>query len=147
MSEEAETKEYEPFYNVRKGGPKEARLFRVALMGEFNSIKPVYWIKVEQKEGDDLISDDLMRETFQAYGKILKCHRPENKDTGEPRSFTLVGFEEPDKPAAVMLDWGAKDGEEITINELPVVVSEAKQWFAELYPPPGLSFMESLGHF
>ena len=129
---------YDPFYRVRKGGPKEARLFRVALMGEFNSIKvcravtctnnlclnprslspshslslslslfffrllphspsspssiaqPVYWIKVDQKEGDDLLSNDLIREIFEPYGVILKCYRPENKDTSEPRPFTLV---------------------------------------------------------
>ena len=39
LEEEDASVVYDPFYRVRKGGPKEARLFRVALMGEFNSIK------------------------------------------------------------------------------------------------------------
>jgi hypothetical protein len=52
--------------------------------------QPVYWIKVDQKEGDDLLSNDLIREIFEPYGAILKCYRPENKDTSEPRPFTLV---------------------------------------------------------
>jgi len=135
---------YDPFHNVRKGGPKEARLFRVALMGEFNTIKPVFWIKVEQKADEELISDEMMRRNFEPYGKILKCHRPENKDTGEPRLFSLVGFAESETPDEVMESWGPVEGEERLIDGRTVTVSHAKQWFAELYPPPGLSFMDTL---
>lgn len=141
---EAKTQEYDPFHNVRKGGPKEARLFRVALMGEFNTIKPVFWIKVEQKEGEELISDETMLKSFESYGKILKCYRPENKDTAEPRQFSLVGFADDGVPDLVMEEWGPARGEERLIDGCAVTVSHAKQWFAELYPPPGTSFMDTL---
>ena len=54
---------YDPFYHVRKGGPKEKRLRRVELMGE-HSPKPIYYIKVTQSLDDEYLSDDVLYEHF-----------------------------------------------------------------------------------
>ena len=58
---------YDPFYNVRKGGPKEKRIRRVELMGEHKP-RPVYYVKVSQTPpnglDEDFISDDVLREVF-----------------------------------------------------------------------------------
>lgn len=42
----------EVFYNVRKGGPKEKRIRKVATVGEF-SPKPLYWVKIEKSNSSD----------------------------------------------------------------------------------------------
>lgn len=58
-----EEEPYDPFYNVRKGGPKEKRIRRVELMGE-HSPKPIYYIKVTQSLDDEYLSDDVLYELF-----------------------------------------------------------------------------------
>jgi hypothetical protein len=135
---------YQPFYNVREGGPKEKRLFRVALMGEYNKIKPTFWIKIEQKEGvpvEDLLDASVLLETFETYGPILKTYRPLNKDTEVPRLFAFVGFAEEHVPAEVLKEWG---GDDKTINGAPVTVSLCQKWFVDLHPSPDSSFLDSL---
>lgn len=136
----AEEKEFDPFYNVRIGGPKESRLFRVALMGEYNSVKPIYWIRVIQNEGDELISDDAYRTLFKPYGEILKLYRPLNQDTNEPRLFTLVGFAKPGVPETVVQE----NSEGVSVDGIIAQIELTKKWFAELYRDPNLSFLESL---
>jgi len=54
---------FDPFFHVRKGGPKEKRIRRVELMGE-HSPKPIYYIKVSQSIEDDLIDDEIFHEYF-----------------------------------------------------------------------------------
>lgn len=55
---------YDPFFNVRKGGPKEKRIRRVELMGEHKP-KPIYYVKITIKEANDNLSLDLIKEEFQ----------------------------------------------------------------------------------
>lgn len=55
---------YDPFFNVRKGGPKEKRIRRVELMGEHKP-KPIYYIKAVQSLDDDLLSDDTLKNYFE----------------------------------------------------------------------------------
>jgi hypothetical protein len=55
----------DPFYKVRKGGPKEKRLRRVELMGE-HSPKPIYYIKVTQSPEDVFLTDDTLRGFFES---------------------------------------------------------------------------------
>ncbi len=57
------TSSYDPFYNVRKGGPKEKRIRRVELMGEHKP-KQVYYLKVSQAKCEELVSDELLKEEF-----------------------------------------------------------------------------------
>jgi hypothetical protein len=129
---------YDPFFNVRKGGPKEKRLFHVALMGEFNTIPPVYWIRVNQTEGAEYISNEILKEEFCSYGEITQCYRPENPDNGEPRPFALVGFSHPDpRDQALAEKKSSIDGNAITIQL-------AKDWFVDLYPKPGESLLDRL---
>ena len=54
---------FDPFLNVRKGGPKEKRIRRVELMGE-HSPKPIYYIKVSQSMEDDFIDDEIFYDYF-----------------------------------------------------------------------------------
>ena len=60
-----ETDSYNPFANVRVGGPKEKRIRRVELMGEHKP-KTIYYIKVVQSLDDDLISDNTLRVFFES---------------------------------------------------------------------------------
>lgn len=140
MSEEKEEYVYDPFHNVRPGGPKETRLFRVALMGEYNSIKPTYWIRLVQNEGDPLIDNKTYHEIFKQHGEILKLYRPVNVDTQEPQLFTFVGFSKEDVPERMKELY--PDG--IVIDGITAEVVPTKKWFAELYSDPNLSFFESL---
>lgn len=61
---------YDPFYNVRVGGPKEKRIRRVELMGEHKP-RPQYYIKVSQAPSsgldEDYLSDAVLREVFGRY--------------------------------------------------------------------------------
>lgn len=61
------TESYDPFFNVRKGGPKEKRIRRVELMGEHKP-KPIYYVKVTEPQpvglDADFISDEVLREVF-----------------------------------------------------------------------------------
>lgn len=56
---------YDPFFNVRKGGPKEKRIRRVELMGEHKP-KPIYYVKVIQSLENDLLSDSDLRSYFES---------------------------------------------------------------------------------
>ena len=55
--------DYDPFFNVRKGGPKEKRIRRVELMGEHKP-KPVYYIKVSQNKGEEYLTEQNLRDEF-----------------------------------------------------------------------------------
>ena len=55
---------YDPFFNVRKGGPKEKRIRRVELMGEHKP-KPIYYIKVIQSLDDELLDENTLRDFFE----------------------------------------------------------------------------------
>lgn len=55
---------YDPFFNVRKGGPKEKRIRRVELMGEHKP-KPIYYVKVIQSLDDDLLDEEALRYYFE----------------------------------------------------------------------------------
>ena len=60
----SENDAYDPFFNVRRGGPKEKRIRRVELMGEHKP-KPIYYIKVIQSLDDDFLSDETLRNFFE----------------------------------------------------------------------------------
>lgn len=54
----------DPFYNVRKGGPKERRIRRVELMGEHKP-KELFYVKVTQKFADDTLPTlECLKEEF-----------------------------------------------------------------------------------
>lgn len=62
---------YNPFVNVRVGGPKEKRIRRVELMGEHKP-KPVYYIKAVQSLNDDFLSEEILRNYFETrYVKVI----------------------------------------------------------------------------
>lgn len=56
---------FDPFYNVRVGGPKEKRIRRVELMGEHKP-RQQYFIKVTQNPDDKFLSDERLAEEFEA---------------------------------------------------------------------------------
>lgn len=58
------TQSIDPFFNVRKGGPKEKRLKRIELMGEHQP-KPIYYVKAVQGLDDELLSDSTLRNYFE----------------------------------------------------------------------------------
>jgi hypothetical protein len=58
------TEAYDPFFNVRKGGPKEKRIRRVELMGEHKP-KPIYYIKAIQSLEDDFLSHEDLQTFFE----------------------------------------------------------------------------------
>lgn len=60
----ATTESYDPFFNVRKGGPKEKRIRRVELMGEHKP-KPIYYVKVIQSLEDDLLDEETLKYFFE----------------------------------------------------------------------------------
>lgn len=55
---------YDPFFNVRRGGPKEKRIRRVELMGEHKP-KPIYYVKVTQSLDADLLKEDDLLNYFE----------------------------------------------------------------------------------
>ena len=58
------TELYNPFINVRVGGPKEKRIRRVELIGEHKP-KPIYYIKAVQSLNDDFLSEEVLRNYFE----------------------------------------------------------------------------------
>jgi hypothetical protein len=56
---------FNPFSNVRRGGPKEKRIRRVELMGE-HSPKPVYYIKLMQSVDDAFLTEETLRDFFES---------------------------------------------------------------------------------
>lgn len=58
------TEIYNPFTNVRVGGPKEKRIRRVELMGEHKP-KPIFYVKATQSLDDDFLSEDALRNFFE----------------------------------------------------------------------------------
>lgn len=60
----ASAEAYDPFFNVRKGGPKEKRIRRVELMGEHKP-KPIYYVKVIQSLDEDLLDENSLRLFFE----------------------------------------------------------------------------------
>lgn len=59
------TESYNPFSNVRVGGPKEKRIRRVELMGEHKP-KPIYYVKAVQSLDDDFLSVEVLRTFFES---------------------------------------------------------------------------------
>jgi hypothetical protein len=90
---------YDPFFNVRRGGPKEKRIRRVELMGEHKP-KPIYYIKAVQSLNDELLTDDVLRnyfenrfddicDTFCLRSYLTACVRP---FTGSARLVICTGL-------------------------------------------------------
>jgi len=120
---------YDPFFNVRRGGPKEKRIRRVELMGEHKP-RPVYYIKVSQPVGieDDYISDDVLREVFSSIGDLGDLYRPMG-NVGERKEFAFVGFYDKNH-----VQFAVKTKGNFVIGSTNVTVEEAKSWLLELYP-------------
>mmetsp|Transcript_21577 Transcript_21577/g.36129 ORF Transcript_21577/g.36129 Transcript_21577/m.36129 type:complete len:130 (-) Transcript_21577:108-497(-) len=125
----ATAEEYDPFFNVRKGGPKEKRIRRVELMGEHKP-KPIYYAKVIQSLEDEFLSEDTLTEFFEArVGKIGDVYRPVDS-AFMPKDFALVGFYDPlHVQAAIALLNGNS-----LIEGISVTAEEAKPWLLDLYP-------------
>eukprot|EP01038_Epipyxis_sp_PR26KG_P009316 gene9316-12552_t len=125
-----ESKPFDPFYNVRVGGPKEKRIRRVELMGEHKP-KPLYYIKVAEvvnSEGEYL-SDEVLREEFEAaVGPVGDLYRPVGVDF-LPKEFSFIGFFDPTIVKNVVIA-----SKSTLIDGKPVTISEAKTWILELYP-------------
>jgi RNA recognition motif-containing protein len=143
--EEEEEKPYEPFYRVRKGGPKEKRLLRVALMNEYDS-KPLYFIRITDKgmtqddSAENFISEEATIDYFSQFGEIGTRYRPTDKETNKPRSFQILGYYDPSLPKTVQD--AAKDG--ISIDGHQIEVSAVQRWFVDLYPASNLSYLDAL---
>lgn len=124
-----EEPKYDPFYNVRKGGPKEKRIRRVELMGEHQP-KPIYYIKSVQSVDDEYLDLDTIKNFYETrIGKVADIYRPLDS-MGQPKELALVGFYEPDLVNLAI----ENSQEENFIEGKYVTVESAKQWFLELYP-------------
>jgi len=123
------TEAYDPFYNVRKGGPKEKRIRRVELMGEHKP-KPIYYIKVSQPLESGEITENLFRETFASVGFVADFYRPVSVQK-ESKEFVFVGFHDMDHVKIATQKCSLS-----FIGGIQVTVEEAKPWLLELYPRP-----------
>ena len=79
------------FNMVRIGGPKEARLRRVELMGE-HTLEASTLDEVTQKSFEKIIPYTVVREEMEKLADIGDCYVPVDCDTKEPLDFILVGY-------------------------------------------------------
>lgn len=84
----------------RAGGPKEARLRRVALLSKAKEVDHMVSIKVmniptRQSSPDRLLEDEI-REQFQKFGPVGDVYLPIDYKNGQPkRDFAIVRYEDP----------------------------------------------------
>jgi len=63
-------------------------------------------------------TEDDVRELFQAYGEVISCALPNDRETGRPRGFGFVEMSDEDAPKAIQaLDGRDFGGRSLRVNE------------------------------
>ena len=79
----------------REGGPKEARLRRVALLSKTKEVDHLHPVKVENIPRS--VSPDKLKETFSAFGPVGDVYIPIDYKDGKPKKdFAIIRFERED---------------------------------------------------
>ena len=106
----------------KKGGPKEARLFRVALLSSKKEVDHLHPIKVTNIHPD--AKEELLAEDFSRYGAIGDVYIPRNLATGKAREFAIVRFEKEEAARRALANrtmrlQGAPPKREVGLDRLP----------------------------
>lgn len=75
----------------REGGPKEARLFRVALLASKKDVDHLHPVKIRDIPAD--AREDQLAEELGRFGAIGDVYIPRDLATGRAREFAIVRFE------------------------------------------------------
>lgn len=87
----------------REGGPKEARLRRVALLSKTKEVDHLFPVKVENIPRS--ASPEKLKETFSSYGQIGDIYIPVNYKDGKPmKDFAIIRFEKEDSLDKLILE-------------------------------------------
>lgn len=79
----------------RDGGPKQARLHRVALLSKTKDVDHMHPVKVENIPRN--ASPQKLKETFSAFGEVGDVYIPTNYKDGKPlKNFAIIRFEKED---------------------------------------------------
>jgi len=81
----------DPAHGYRQGGPKEARLYRVALLAAKKDVDHLHPIKVRNIPPD--IKEEELAAEFSKYGNIGDIYIPRDLKSMKAREFALVRFE------------------------------------------------------
>jgi len=111
----------------RDGGPKEARLKRVALLSLAKEVDHLHPVKVENIP--ETVNEQKLTEMFKQHGEIGDIYIPFNYSTHRPASnFAVVRFKSPhakeevfDYPKTI----GSMDGKELSVSP----VSKQRSFF------------------
>lgn len=75
----------------RTGGPKEARLFRVALLAAKKDVEHLHPVKIRDIPAD--VREDQLAEELGRFGAVGDVYIPRDLATGRARDFAIVRFE------------------------------------------------------
>lgn len=73
----------------RKGGPKEARLFRVSMLRSDRETDHLFPIRVIFRKG---MTEYNLKEAFSRFGQVENVYIPRNLQTGLPAGYAMVRF-------------------------------------------------------
>lgn len=96
----------EPAQGFRKGGPKEARLFRVALLAAKKEVDGLHAVRVSNIPED--VTEEQLAEEFSKYGKIGDIYIPRDLKRMKAREFALVRFEKEEAARRALADQTVK---------------------------------------
>ena len=81
---------FRPATGFRRGGPKEARLFRVALLKSDKEVDHLFPIRVENLPRK--VTEEKLKDKFEEFGEVGNVYIPRNLDNFSPKSFAIVRF-------------------------------------------------------
>lgn len=81
------------YSSYRKGGPKEARLKKIAMLSKTKDVDHLHPIKV--KNIPETIKSDELAAHFSKFGKVEDVYIPTNLKTGKNRDFAVVRYADP----------------------------------------------------
>ena len=118
----------------RKGGPKEARLYRVRMMDTGRYFDECIAKEVPFEDFDSMVAlrvnnlfhttNERLRAEFSVFGNVGDVYRPFNKELKKPYPFVFVRFLKRDEMMAAM---NALQGK--VIDGRPMIIEEAKANF------------------
>lgn len=110
----------------RRGGPKEARLFRVSMLKSDKERDHLYPIKIQNFDTQKATPERL-KEKFQEFGQVADVYIPRNLQTRQAADFAVIHFETKEAAEKALLETRREEKQIILNGKKAAVMPLHKQ--------------------
>jgi len=118
----ASVRSFSPVTGYRRGGPKEARLKKFAMISKTKEVEHLHPIKV--KNIPETVKSDELAAHFSKFGKVEDVYIPTNLKTRKNRDFAVIRYADPKAVETILsTETDAESVCTLKLNDTKVTVS------------------------